>query len=66
MGKNPNPRPPSVIEYTNILHEYGVGSKEAKAYKKSRADNECFLGRAEVLDRLFVNKDAILAEREEQ
>ncbi len=53
------------IRYTNALHKYGLGSKEAGAiYREVRRlppeQRKIELGRLRTLDVLFVNMDGLL------
>jgi hypothetical protein len=43
-----------LIEYTNILHAGGVGSRAAAGFRAARSGDPAFLRRAGVLDRLFL------------
>lgn len=44
---------PKIIEYTNILHKYGLNSEQARSYKLKNFEDKTFIGRADVLDMLF-------------
>jgi len=47
---------PLVIQYTNILHRHGVGSKQAKQFKEQHADGPVFQQRARKLDQIWLLK----------
>ena len=50
---------PLVIQYTNILHEYGVGSSEALNFREQYREDKTFQRRAEVLEILINNKNIL-------
>ncbi len=43
----------SVIRYTNLIHQHGVGSQPVEDFKKDHGDDAVFLSRAKKLDSLF-------------
>ncbi len=51
----------SIIRYTNLIHEYGLGSQQVEDFKKNHSDDAAFLSRAKKLDNLFalVNEDDV-------
>jgi len=58
--------PSSVVQYVQVLHEHGVGSEQAEAFKKAHQGDVQFLRRAKGAERLFENKDEILAELDKE
>lgn len=50
-----------LIEYANMLHERGVGSKAATDFRERWPDDRLFVERADIIDRLFLNRFDLLA-----
>ncbi len=51
-----------VVEFLNILRQYGTGSSEAEAFKARFPSDPVFAKRASVAEKLFANKKLIIAE----
>ena len=49
-----------IIQYAEILHEHGVYSREAKDFRADHREDGALQARANVLDKCFLNRDAIL------
>jgi len=50
---------PLVIQYTNILHEYGVRSTESIAFRDQYKDDRVFQHRARVLELLIEHPEIV-------
>lgn len=50
-------RQPIIIEYTNLLHKHGVGSKECEDFKHKHREKAVFLRRAATLEKLIALKN---------
>ena len=48
-----------LIEFTNILQQHGLGSREAKRFRAEHADDGVFQERADVVESLFRNRKAL-------
>lgn len=53
---------PLIEKYTNIIHEFGVGSTEALDFKFQHRNKDAFQRRAKTLDKLKIELDAKQAE----
>ncbi len=42
-----------IIRYTNLIHEYGLGSEQVEDFKQKHSEDAAFLSRAKKLDSLF-------------
>lgn len=50
----------SLIEYIKIVNQTGLGSREARDFKKQHKDDKILMQRIKMIDMLFSDKSRIL------
>lgn len=48
-----------LLDYVELLHAHGVDSHEAREFKLGHTDDELFIRRSQVMDRIFTMKEQI-------
>lgn len=64
-GANAGPSDP-IFEYLALLHEHGVGSAEANAFKEKHRNEKSFRQLARGAEWLFQHKEQVLAELDQR
>ena len=53
-----------IVDYAEIVQQYGLKSKEAKKFMKEHSNDPVFLLRARVLEQLFLNRRQLIQDWE--